>query len=37
MVEITDYTEEITAQIVKFLPPSQLPAKNETAAENTTA
>ena len=32
MVEITDYTEEITAQIVKFLPPSQLPGKNETTA-----
>jgi len=32
MVEITDYTEEITAQIVKFLPPSQLPGRNETTA-----
>lgn len=36
MVEITDYTEEITAQIVKFPPPSQVPGKNETT-ENTTA
>jgi len=36
MVEITDYTEEITAQIVKFLPPSQLPGRNETTTGNTT-
>ena len=38
MVEITDYTEEIFSQIVKFPPPfKEPPAKNETTnATNTT-